>query len=77
MINSIPAMMGSSSTLQRIRDAECLPGMATFVKPDPAHNLSLIRFHRDFVFADFASFEANYRAQYSSFQGKFVMLFDL
>lgn len=60
-----------------IRTADCLPGMATFLRPDPENNLSLIRFHRDFHFEDFPDFEAKYRNQYTSFQGKFAMLFDL
>jgi len=51
--------------------------MASFLRPDPDRNISLIKFHRDLHVSDFAAFEATYRDQYTYFHGKFLMIFDL
>lgn len=77
MLRNIPVMMGESRTLQAIRSSETLPGLASFSRPDPSRNLSLVKFHRDLVDRDFESFQKEYRAQYTAFRGKFLMIFDL
>lgn len=77
MMNTIPHLMGESETLRSIRSSQSLPGMASFLRPDPDRNISLIKFHRDLHDSDFAAFEATYRDQYMSFHGKFLMIFDL
>ena len=77
LMQSLPVFMGETDTLKFIRRADALPGMATFLVPDETRNISLVKFHRDLLIRDFAPFEAQYRAQYTSFRGKFVMIFDL
>jgi hypothetical protein len=76
-MQSLPVFMGETETLRYIRSADALSGMATFLVPDPSQNISLVKFHRDLLLKDFADFEAQYRAQYTKFSGKFVMIFDL
>lgn len=77
LMQSLPVFMGETDTLRYIRGADALPGMATFLIPDPSRNISLVKFHRDLLIRDFGPFEELYRAQYTKFRGKFVMIFDL
>jgi hypothetical protein len=77
MLQNIPVMLGESATLKSIRAANTLPGLASFSTPDPDRNISLVKFHRDLKYDEFASFEHEYRNQYTKFSGKFLMIFDL
>jgi hypothetical protein len=77
LLRNVPVMMGETETLRFIRQSDALPGIASFIRPDPTRNISLVKFHRDLQAKDFASFEATYRSQYTQFTGKFVMIFDL
>jgi hypothetical protein len=77
LMQSLPIFMGETDTLRYIRSADALPGIATFMIPDPLRNVSLVKFHRDILIRDFGPFEEQYRAQYTQFRGKFVMIFDL
>jgi len=77
LMQSLPVFMGETDTLRYIRQAEALPGIATFMVPDATKNISLVKFHRDLLKRDFPAFETQYRAQYTQFTGKFLMIFDL
>lgn len=77
LLRNVPLMMGETETLRFIRAADALPGMASFMVPDPTKNISLVKFHRDLKIDDFDEFERAYRGQYTCFQGKFILIFDL
>lgn len=77
MMRNIPVMLGETETLRAVRGAPPAPGMATISKPYADRNISLIKFHRDLRFEDFAAFQVEYKRQYQSFRGKFIMIFDL
>jgi hypothetical protein len=77
MLQNIPTMLGESATLKSIRAANTLPGLASFSVPDCERNISLVKFHRDLAFESFPEFEVQYRAQYTKFTGRFLMIFDL